>query len=299
MEKVNYKGLIAAVVTPMDKGGNVKTTLIDAYARFLIRRGVKGVFVCGTTGESLLLDTSERKKVAEAWMKFSDELDVFLHIGSTSYVVAKELAKHASEIGVDAISAMGPSFLPPRRVNELVEFNQLIARHAPDTPFYYYHIPNVTGVNINMVDFLKEAGKSIPTLRGLKYTSYNIMEEQECIRLHDNYFDILHGHDELFLSGLTVGATGGIGTSYNLTSPLFDQMIVSFEQNRVKEAADLQFEANAFIHLLLKYENSVVSIKAALNILGVDCGPCRLPLRELSANEMRSFEGELQEFDWL
>ena len=155
MEKTKIKGLIAATVTPMEKNGDINLTAIDAYAEHLIKLGVAGVFVCGTTGESLFLDTEERKKVAEAWMKFSDRLKILVHVGSTSYRISSELAVHAGLIGADAISAMGPCFLQPNRVEELVQFNKLIAEKAPGIPYYYYHIPTTSGVNIHMPAFLE------------------------------------------------------------------------------------------------------------------------------------------------
>ena len=108
MRSTNFEGLIAAVVTPMTAGGEINLSTVDAYANYLIKRGVNGVFVCGTTGEGLLLNTVERKKVIEEWMKYSDNLKILVHVGSTSHKIAGELAKHAQEIGVDAVSCMGP-----------------------------------------------------------------------------------------------------------------------------------------------------------------------------------------------
>lgn len=299
MSVTKFKGLIAAVVTPMDEKGEINLSLIDAYAKFLINRGVNGVFVNGTTGEGLLLDTKERISITEEWMKYSDDLKILVHVGSTSVKVAKELAEHAEHVAVDAISCMGPCFLPPKNTKELVEFNMQIADRAPNTPYYYYHIPNVSAVHIDMIDFLNEGNKVIPNLNGLKYTSYNTMEEQMCIKFKNEKFDILHGHDESLLLGLTMGAEGGIGTSYNVTSLFFNEILKSFRDGNITEAMELQYEANRFIQLLLQYENSIVSIKSMLNILGLNCGPCRLPLRNLTKIEINSLEGKMKEFNWI
>ncbi len=299
MEKIKNKGLIAATVTPMDKHGNVNIPAIVPYAEYLIEEGIDGVFICGSTGESLLLDTDERKQVAEAWMKYAGRLKILVHVGSTSYKIAADLAKHSEEIGVDAISAMGPCFLPPSTVKELLEFNKIIAASAPSTPYYYYHIPTISGVRIDMLDFLTEAKGNIPTLNGIKYTSYNTMEMQECIEFDNKSYDILHGHDETLLNGLLLGATGGIGTTYNITAPLYKRLLENFYKGNMKEAVALQSEAVGFIRVLLKYVNSIVGIKAMLNILGIDCGPCRLPLRNLTKAEMKNLEDELKNFDWL
>lgn len=299
MEKTKIKGFIAATVTPMEKNGDINLTAIDAYAEHLIKLGVAGVFVCGTTGESLFLDTEERKKVAEAWMKFSDRLKILVHVGSTSYRISSELAVHAGLIGADAISAMGPCFLQPNRVEELVQFNKLIAEKAPGIPYYYYHIPTTSGVNIHMPAFLEKAASEIPTLNGIKYTSYNSMEMQECINYNDKMFDILHGHDETLLTGLVLGATGGIGTSYNVSAPLFNQLLQAFNKGELQKAVDIQADANKLIRIMVKYVNAVVGIKAILSVMGINCGPCRLPLQNLSASEIKSLENDLKTISWL
>lgn len=298
MEKMKIKGLVAATVTPMEKNGDINIAAIDTYAEHLIKLGVTGVFVCGTTGESLFLDTEERKKVAEAWMKFSDRLKILVHVGSTSYRMSSELAVHASHIGADAISAMGPCFLQPNRAEELVQFNKMIAEKAPETPYYYYHIPTTSGVNVDMSEFLKKASSEIPTLNGIKYTSYNSMEMQECINYDGKKFDILHGHDETLITGLMLGATGGIGTSYNVSAPLFNQLLLTFNDGQLQKAVDIQAEANKLIRIMVKYVNAVVGIKAILAIMGVDCGPCRLPLQNLSVSEFKSLENDLKTISW-
>lgn len=293
---LRMKGLIAAVVTPMTSDGEVDLDAIDSYAEFLIGRGVKGVFVNGTTGESMLLDTEERKAIAERWMKFHDRLKILVHVGSTSYKVAQELAKHAEAIGADAISAMAPCFLQPSRAEELVAFNEKIAAMAPDTPYYFYNIPGTSGCHVDMRDFLTLAEKRIPNLNGIKYTSYDSYEMLDCIRFGGGRYDILHGHDETLVTGLLLGATGGIGTSYNIASRIFNRMLDEFQSGNVKGAVDLQYEANKLISLMLKYVNSIVGVKAMLEIMGIHCGPCRLPLRNLTREEKSSLEKEFSAF---
>src|SRR5690606_6689009 len=150
--------------------------VINYYANYLISKSSNGVFVCGTSGEGLLLPVEERKKLLEAWMPFQDKLKIIAHVSTTNYVESSALAKHAEEIGVDAIGCMGPCYLPPKNPEELVEFNRIIALSAPDTPYYYYHLPLVSGVNIKMNEFLKKAAPRIPNLNGIKFTSPDLMD---------------------------------------------------------------------------------------------------------------------------
>ena len=293
---MKLKGLTAAVATPMHADGELNLEVIGKYAEFLIGRGVSGVFVNGTTGESLLLEVEERKAVAEKWMSYSDKLNVLVHVGSTSYKTAMDLAAHAEQIGAKAVSAMGPCFLPPSRPEELVSFNQKIAEMAPKTPYYYYHIPTVSGVKVDMRKFIELAVKEIPNFNGIKFTSYDTWEMLDCVKFGGGVLDILHGHDETLLSGLEMGCAGGIGTSYNVTSRLFCKMIQAFESGDIAGATDLQYEANKIVALMCKRVNSVVGVKAMLEICGIPVGPCRLPVRSLSSEEMKSLEHELEPF---
>ena len=293
-DSIKIKGLTAAVVTPMKQDGSVNLDAIPDYAEFLIRRGVDGVFVNGTTGEGLLMDEEERKAVAQKWMDYSDRLNILVHVGSTSYVVARKLASHAGEIGAKAISAMGPCFLPPQGVDELVAFNRLIAAAAPNTPYYYYHIPGTSHVDVDMVEFLDKGSKEIPNLNGIKYTDFNTAVMLDCIRFAGGRFDILHGHDETLIAGLGIGASGCIGTSYNITSPIFRKMISKYSCGDVQAARSLQWEANKTISLMNKRVNVIVGSKAMLEVMGIKAGPCRLPIQNITKAQSLELEAEMK-----
>ena len=274
IEKIT--GLNTAVVTPMFDDGSVNYDEIDNYAEFIISQGLSGVFICGSSGESLLLSTDERKKVVRRWMKYADRLNILVHVGHTSYVEACELAHDAGMQGVLAISAMGPSFMQPQTLDDLISFNAKVAAAAPDTPYYYYHIPVRSGVNFDMAAFLEKGAERIPNLSGLKYTSQDTFTEFKCIRLQDGRFDILHGHDETYFLGLAMGAQSGIGTSLNVCAPLFGKIVEAFRKGDLAGAADWQVKANQVVDLLCRY-NIIATTKELLTLLGVKAGPARLP----------------------
>lgn len=274
IEKI--KGLNTAVVTPMFDDGSVNYDEIDHYAEFIISQGLSGVFVCGSSGESLLLSTEERKKIVRRWMKYADRLNILVHVGHTSYVEACELARDAGALGARAISAMGPCFMQPQTLDDLIDFNARIAASAPDTPYYYYHIPMRVGVNFGMPEFLARGAERIPNLSGLKFTSQDTYSEFKCIRLQDGRFDILHGHDETFFLGLAMGARSCIGTSLNVNGPLFGRIAAAFREGDLAKAADLQVQANRAVDLMCRY-NVIACIKEMLTLSGIKAGPARLP----------------------
>ena len=292
-EKIN--GLIAAPFTPYLANGEINTEIIPDYAEKLKNDGLKGVFICGTTGEGMLLTNEERKTVAEKWVEFnSKEFKVIVHVGTTSSKQSKDLAIHAQKIGAYAIGSMGPLFLKPAKVEDLVAFCAELASGAPKLPFYYYHIPSVSGIDLSMTEFIKVAAKQIPNFCGIKYTHNNFMEIQLCLNMDNGKWDILHGFDELLLAGLSLGAKGAVGSTYNYMAPLNNQIIADFENGRIDEARKKQALSVKVVEVLLKYGGAVVAGKALMKHIGIDCGPCRLPLKNL--NE-KSYKNLINEFD--
>ena len=291
-EKIN--GLIAAPYTPFLPNGEINTEIIPEYAGKLKNDGLKGVFICGTTGEGMLLTNEERKSVAEKWVEHNSmEFKVIVHVGTTSSKQSKGLAKHAQQIGAYAIGSMGPLFLKPGKLEELVAFCAELASGAPELPFYYYHIPSVSGIDLSMPDFINSASSQIPNFRGIKYTHNNFMEMQQCMKLDDGKWDILHGFDELLLAGLALGAKGAVGSTYNYMAPLYNKIIADFENGRIDEAREKQAVSVKVVEVLLKYGGAVVAGKALMKHSGLDCGPCRLPLKNLDEKSYKDLTNEM------
>ncbi|MGV8136640.1 MAG: dihydrodipicolinate synthase family protein [Mangrovibacterium sp.] len=296
------KGLIAAPFTPMNADGSLNLRIIPQYAAKLKKDGVSGVFICGTTGEGMLMSPEERMAVAEAWVREQiPGLKVIVHVGTTAYVQSKELATHAQKIGAYAVGCMGPVFLKPERVEELVLFCAEVAASAPALPFYYYHIPSVSGVSLPMPEFLQQARKVIPNLAGIKFTHHNMMELLQCSQMDGGKWDILHGFDEVLLCGLSMGAKAAVGSTYNYIAPLYTKIIEAFEANDLDAARKYQYQSVKFIEILIRYGGGVIGGKPVMKMIGLDCGPLRAPARNLSAEEMKRYESELKEtgfFEW-
>ena len=290
------KGLIAAPFTGMDLNGKINVKNVSSYADHLKNIGLKGVFVAGTTGEGMLMTDTERLEVIEAWVsQKSEDFRVIAHAGSTSISSAKLLASESARLGAEAIGIMGPPFLAPKGVKELVEFSKDVALSAPELPFYYYHIPALSGVDFPMSEYLNEAKSKIPNLAGIKFTDNNFMEMSKCISMDNGKWDILHGYDELLLAGLSFGAVGAVGSTYNFMAPLYYGIIEDFTNGNIEKAREKQRKSIEVINILIKYKGALVSGKAIMGLIGIDCGPCRKPLQSLSSNEMKAFENELKD----
>lgn len=197
------EGLIAAPFTPLGADGRLNLDVVASYASKLQQDGVVGAFICGTTGEGMSLTTNERCQLAERWVQVApDGLQVIVHVGHNSLTDACELAAHAQRIGADSIACMSPTFFKPLGIEGLVTWCQRVAQAAPDLPFYYYHIPSMTGVNVPVNQFLKLAGPRIPNLVGAKFTYEDLNDFQQCLQQENGKYDMLFGRDELFLIDL-------------------------------------------------------------------------------------------------
>ena len=291
---IKLSGLIPAVFTPFDKNGAVNLPQIRPYADKLVTDGADGVFVCGSTGECTSMTVAERKSVLEAWVEAAaGRMRVIAHVGGTCQADCIELARHAAGQRVDAVGAIAPFYFKPASVEELVDFYKPIAAAIAPIPFYTYHMPSVTGVNLPMKAFLEKGSHEIPNLNGIKFTSNNFMEMLECIRLEDGRFDILNGFDEMLLCGMAVGARGGVGSTYNYSLSTYRNLYDAFLAGDIERARVFQQESVDIVHVIIRHGGGVRGGKAIMNHLGIDCGDCRLPFAPYTESEMHRLGEEL------
>ena len=277
-------GLIAAPHTPFDLNGEVNLPVIDQIATLLIEQGVKGVYICGTTGEGLNCSVAERKAVAERWVgAVQGKLSITIHTGALSIVDTLELTKHAETLDIFAISIIAPCFFKPGSVDDLVTYCAEVAAAAPTKAFYYYH-SGMSGVMFDMEQFLIKADKLIANLAGIKFNHVDLYEFQRCTRVCDGKFDIPFGVDEFLPGGLAVGAIGAVGSTYNYAAPLYLDIIEAFNKGDQADVSALMDKVIALIRPFVQY-GGVAAGKAAMQLHGIDVGDPRLPIRALSAKE--------------
>ena len=292
------EGLVAAPFTPMHEDGTLNLPQIEHLVEHYVNHQIKGIFVCGSTGEGPSLSREERMQVAEAFTKAAHgHLFVFVHVGHSSLAEARKLAVHAQKIGADAISATLPTYFKITTEEVLIRCLQEVAQGAPNLPFYYYNIPSLTGVHIEMASFLRQAQDAIPTLAGIKYTSPLLHDFQACLSASGQQFDMLYGTDEMFLPALAVGAKGFIGSTYNFAAPVYHKIQAAFWDGDLAVARQYQDQVIAMVRLIAKY-GVVPSQKAIMKMIGLDCGPARLPLQTLSPAQEKTLQEELEQIDF-
>ncbi len=296
-----FTGLIAAGFTPMLDNGDLNLALVPAIVNQLTDEQIRGFFVCGSTGEGPSLTTAERKQVAVAYVDASaGRTPIIVHVGHNSLKDSQTLATHAQEIGADAISLVPPSYFKPKSIEALVSFMAEVAACAPNLPFYYYHIPGITDVNIDVVELLRTGHNRIPTLAGIKYSKTTVYEMQACVEMDNGRFNVLFGSDEMLLSGLCGGAHGAIGSTYNFAAPLYNKIISAFAENNIAEAQRLQGLAVQMVNAIMQFE-AQPGLKAMMKLVDLDCGPSRLPLVTLKPDEVDKLRRDMEEigfFEW-
>ncbi|HZK82312.1 MAG TPA: dihydrodipicolinate synthase family protein [Humisphaera sp.] len=290
-------GLVAAPHTPMSADGELFLPAIEQQATVFVEGGISAVFICGTTGEGPSLSTAERMKVAARWMDVAPRgMPVIVHVGHTSLAEAKALAAHAQSIGAKAIAALSPYFFKPNSIADLVSFCAQVASAAPELPFYYYHLPSMTGVSLSMVDFMNSACDAIPTFAGLKYTHNDLVEFKRCIELADGKLEVLFGRDEILLSALEVGAIGAVGSTYNYAAPIYLKIISAYRAGNIQQARDCQAQVVKFVDVLRRY-GEIPAAKAIMRMMGVECGPPRSPLRGLDRDRVAALFEDIKGMD--
>ena len=305
MDKLWIEGIVPAVFTPMYPDGSLNLGRIPAIVEFLIQEEASALYVCGSTGEGPSLTDDERRSVAEAYVQAAaGRLPVVVQVGHNSLKQARELAAHAQQIGAAAISAVPPSYFKIYSLDQLINCLEEIAGGAPGLPFYYYHIPRLTDAEIDLVEFLRIGSTRLPTLNGVKYSNFKIFELQACTALEDGRFNMLFGSDEMLLSGLVGGAQGAVGSTYNFAASLYQEIFSAHRRGDVVEAQRLQGLSVEMIQPLNRFgspTSNLPSFKAMMQIIGLDCGPIRLPHISLSAERTENLKAAMEAigfFEW-
>ena len=273
----DLRGIYPALPTPMRADGAVNVPVLRALVDFEIGQGVDGLYVGGSTAESFLLSESERMQIAETVLAHAaGRVKVIVHTGAGGTDAAVRLSRHARDNGADAISSVPPIYFKYTTEEIIGYYRDLI--EASEMPLVVYNIPAFTGINLTQ-GAARELFKH-PLVVALKHTNTNMYELERILAQHPALI-ALNGYDEAFLSGLSMGASGMIGSTVNFMARKFIALREAFFAGRVDVAFKLQREANEIIETMVEV-GIFNAVKYALALRGVDCGACRGPFRPLS-----------------
>lgn len=281
-----YKGIIPAFYACYDENGEISPERVRALTEYHIKKGVKGIYVNGSSGECIYQSVEDRKVVLENVMAAAKgKLTVIAHVACNNTKDSVELAKHAESLGVDAIAAIPPIYfhLPEYAI---ADYWNAMSEAAPNTDFVIYNIPQLAGVALTMNLFAKM--RENPRVIGVKNSSMPVQDIQMFKAAAGEDYIIFNGPDEQFISGRVIGAEAGIGGTYGVMPELFLKMDELVKENRLDEAREVQYAANEVIYKMCScHGNMYAVIKEILRINeNLDRGSVRAPLAELIEKDM-------------
>lgn len=276
-----YKGIIPAFYACYDENGAISPERVRALTEYHIKKGVKGVYVNGSSGECIYQSVEDRKITLENVMAAAKgKLTVIAHVACNNTKDSVELAKHAESLGVDAIAAIPPIYF---RLPEyaIAAYWNAMSQAAPNTDFIIYNIPQLAGVALTQSLFAEM--RKNPRVIGVKNSSMPVQDIQMFKAAGGDDYIIFNGPDEQFISGRVIGADGGIGGTYGVMPELFLKMDELVKAGRLAEAMPVQYAANEIIYKMCSCHGNMYGvIKEILRINeNLDLGSVREPLPQL------------------
>lgn len=286
--KLHLPGLTPATHTPFDANGELNLRVIEKQAEYLAGKGIGSVFIVGSTGESHSLTVDERLAIAAEWLKVTSgtSMKVVVHVGANCLKDAQRLAAHAGDNGAVAVAALAPSHFKSASIDELLAWTKSIAAACPQTPFYFYDIPALTGSSFSMSTYMEKALGLIPNLVGLKFTNPDLISFQRVVQQYPTH-DILFGIDECLLPALSLGCQGAVGSTYNFAAPLYHKLIAAFRSGDMETARQQQYKSVRLVDLLCSCGGYMPAAKAVMEYLGVPVGTPRQPFPQITPEAKR------------
>lgn len=281
-----YQGIIPAFYACYNDKGEVDGQRVELLTRHFIRKGVKGVYVGGSSGECIYQTVEDRKRTLEHVMRAAEgRLTVIAHVACNNTSESRELAAHAQRLGVDAIAAIPPIYfhLPEYAI---AEYWNDISNAAPDTDFVIYNIPQLAGVALT-VPLFREMRRN-PRVAAVKNSSMPTQDIQMFKTEGGEGFAVLNGPDEQLVAGLAIGADGGIGGTYGVMPEVYLKIKELVDEGKMEEAREAQYAANQVIYgMCACHGNLYAVIKEILRLReGLDIGSVRKPLSALIPEDM-------------
>ena len=281
-----YQGIIPALYACYDDNGAISPERVEAFTEHLIQKGVKGLYVGGSSGECIYQSVAERKLLLEHVMKVAKgRITIIAHVACNNTADSMELAAHAESVGVDAIASIPPIYfrLPEHAI---AQYWNDISSAAPNTEFIIYNIPQLAGVSLTL-PLLREMLKN-KNVVGVKNSSMPVQDIQMFKMEGGKDFIVFNGPDEQLVSGLVIGAEGGIGGTYGVMPELYLKIVELVKENKIKEAQEIQYAADAIIYKMCSCRGNMYAVIKEIikRREGLNLGDVRRPLASLVEADM-------------
>ena len=284
-----YRGIIPAFYACYEDDGSVSPERTREFTRYLIDKGVKGLYVCGSSGECIYQSKEERKLILESVMQEAKgKITIIAHVGCNNTADSMELAAHAESVGADAVASIPPIYfhLPDYAI---AEYWNDISSAAPNTDFIIYNIPQLAGVALSM-PLYQEMLKN-PRVIGVKNSSMPIQDIQMFKDVRGDDCVVFNGPDEQLVGGLAIGADGGIGGTYAAMPELYLKIKELVDAGETGKARMIQNDANRIIYEVCKCHGNLYAVmKEILKEYGLNLGGVRKPLASVTEQDYPQIE---------
>ena len=284
-----YRGIIPAFYACYEDDGSVSVERTQALTQHLIDKNVKGVYVCGSSGECIYQSKEERKLILENVMKIAKgKITVIAHVACNNTADSQELAAHAESLGVDAIASIPPIYfhLPDHAI---AQYWNDISSAAPNTDFIIYNIPQLAGVALSIPHY-KEMLKN-PNVIGVKNSSMPVQDIQMFKDVKGDDSVVFNGPDEQFISGRLIGADGGIGGTYAVMPELFLAADAALKAGNIARAKEIQYKIDRIIYAMCSCHGNLYAVmKEILKMNELNIGGVRKPLASIIPEDMPQIE---------
>lgn len=289
-----FKGAGVAIVTPMHENGRVNYEKLEELIEFQIANGTDAIIICGTTGESSTMTHGEHLKTIEFTInKVAKRVPVIAGTGSNCTETAIMMSKEAASYGADALLVVTPYYNKATQ-NGLIAHYTAIAEAVPETPIIMYNVASRTGCNIQPATAVKLA-KNVKNIVGIKEASGNLSQVAQLMSMADGCLELYSGNDDQVLPILSLGGYGVISVLSNIAPKETHDIVQKFMDGDVKGAAEIQLKAIPLVNALFSEVNPI-PVKAALNLMGMEVGPLRMPLTEMEEENKAVLAQAMKDF---
>lgn len=291
------RGVIPAVLTPFTQSGEVDEAALRNYIRFLIEKGVHGLFPLGTNGSGPLLNLEDRKKVISIIVQEArNQVPVIAHTGAVSTAETIEVTKHAQKVGADAVAIVTPWYFPHDDLSLELHYST-VAQAVPDMPVYLYNIPG-NAKNDLKPNFVKKMVEKHSNIKGIKDSSKDLNRLSDYIAATGSQKDVVVGTDALVYPALAMGAAGVVSAVGNCFPEVMVELYDAFVAEDYEKAKQLQYRANE-VRDVLKLGTYITPYYEALKLRGINVGEVKPPLRPLLDTEKRALKAGLEKLNLL
>lgn len=281
-----YKGVIPAFYACYDENGEISQERVKALVQYFIDKGVKGIYVNGSSGECIYQSVEDRKQIIEAVMEVAEgKLTVINHVACNNTKDSIELAKHSESVGVDAIAAIPPIYFKLPEYSIAAYWNAM-SEAAPNTDFIIYNIPQLAGVALT--GSLYATMRQNPRVIGVKNSSMPVQDIQMFVAAGGEDYIVFNGPDEQYLGGRLMGAEAGIGGTYGVMPDLFLKLESLIQERDLDTAKKLQYAINEVIYKMVSGKANMYAVAKEVLRLNekLDLGSVRQPLEALAEGDL-------------